>query len=257
MARHYLSIEFSTGRAYENSKEEKEGFEKHESTKGNVSYRKYYPKGIYGFLHSVETIKGNFGEQISVVLQKGDETFYLNIPVFSQSQDIDDFAASFIQVLPNLKKDGQYRVFPYSIEPTDGGKYTNRGVSVKTADVMQEVALDKVEKAYNYTRKGEAPIATDIPKLEWVEKFGKNTISAVSKEKKVDFLFGKLIEGCQKLGGNVDGTIRTFESKPKTNEPATTSKPKADATKNSSKPYATDKPKPPVTDNYFDDSLPF
>ena len=249
--KHYLSIEFGSGTAYEYSKEPQEGFEQHTGSTGNITYRKYYKKGIYGFLQKAEVIKGKFGEQLELTLQKGEETYFLKIPVFTQNGDVDEYCTSVIQVLPALKKDGAYRIFPYSITPSDGGKYTSRGVSIKTAKVIEEEALDKIEKVYNFLKKGATPTPTDIPALVWKEKMGKTSVTATSKEARTDFLFEKLILGCQSLGGNTDGTIRVIEQK-------STPEPQKPAAKKPSAPAKAQAPVNNISSTEADDSdLPF
>jgi hypothetical protein len=55
MTKNYLQLEFSTGLFFKYSKNEEQGYEKHVSTKGNTSYRKYYKEGITGVLESVSS----------------------------------------------------------------------------------------------------------------------------------------------------------------------------------------------------------
>lgn len=178
----YLNVEFSSGRAFEYSKEEKEGYEKHTSSKGNVSFRKYY-KGVTGVLESVSIRDTNFGQQVSLTLNDGDTVQYLPFSIYSPSGNVDNsFMESLITLLPNMNKGTRYTITPYNFTP-ENEQYAKTGVSVK-----DEVG-GKVEKAlsFSYYKDGKL-VPGDIPAIEWVKKLGKNRPSAVSLEKKDSFL---------------------------------------------------------------------
>ena len=101
MANIYLQHEFSTGKVYEFSKEAKEGFEEHTSTKGKVTYRGYYNKGLYGILKDVSVRDSKFGREISVAMtDKFGNTVYFNLALYDQKDNITDYAQSLIRVLP-------------------------------------------------------------------------------------------------------------------------------------------------------------
>ena len=62
LSKNYLQLEFGSGHFFDYSKEEKDGYVKHVSTKGNTSYRKYYKDGVEGTLDSVSIYDGKFGQ---------------------------------------------------------------------------------------------------------------------------------------------------------------------------------------------------
>ena len=192
----FLNVQFTDGKVYEQSKEPKEGFEEHVSTKGNKTYRKYYTKGIFGTLVSVEKRESPIGEQIQVTLKdKTGDYQNLQFSLYDTNGAVDNrFAESLLRVLPNLKKGENYRVYPYVMEAQGDYKYGSSGVSVHKANIEAETVNkeDKVEVFFRYLKKEETPTANDIPKLEFKEQRGKNRPTAVSIEAKTNFLYDVL-----------------------------------------------------------------
>lgn len=200
----YLQLEGATGRIFEYSKEEKEGFDKHESTKGNVSYRKYYTKGLFGELLNVGIREFSIGPQITLALKKGDDIQVLQMPLYSQDGNIDNrYAESLIRFLPNMKKGESYRLYPYAMDIKDS-KYKRYGVSVHLSpDPENETKGEKVVPYLNYSKNPKED--TDIPNLEWAMKAGKNRPTGASQDIKDEFLFQHLqnaVEGHLKYEGN-------------------------------------------------------
>lgn len=213
----YLQLEGKTGKIYEYSKEEKEGFDKHESTKGNVSYRKYYKKGLYGTLQNVSIRDSKIGEQVQVTVKNGNEYLNLQFPLYTQSANVDNrYAESLIRFLPNLKKGVEYRFYPYAMEVEDS-KYMRYGISVAIAtSVSEETVGDKVEPALSYAKepKGES----EIPNLVWKQVAGKNRPTAVSQEAKDEFLYNHLknaVEGHLAYSGSTSTSTPTQVEEPK------------------------------------------
>ena len=222
----YLQIEGKAGRVFEYSKAEKEGFEKYESSTGNVSYRKYYNKGVYGTLLNVSIRPSKIGEQLQVSVKNGDEYVNLQFPLYTEKGNIDSrFAESIIRFLPSLEKGKGYRFYPYAIEQ-EGTSYMNYGVSViNSPNPEAEEKGDKVEPflEYSKTPKGDK----QIPNLVWKESAGKNKPSAVSLEAKDEFLFDYLkeaVDGHLKYEGGSSNTSQ--ESTPKDTPKSEESKPK-------------------------------
>ena len=105
LSKNYLQLEFGSGHFFDYSKEEKDGYVKHTSTKGNVSYRKYFKDGVSGILESVSIYNGKFGQQISMNVKEGDEVYYLPIDIYDQSKQVDNtYAESLIKLLPDTTK---------------------------------------------------------------------------------------------------------------------------------------------------------
>ena len=193
----YLNVEFGTGRIYERSTEKKEGYEEFTSSKGNTSYRKYYPKGLYGTLTAIEKRDSPIGEQIQLTLKdKSGEYNNLQFGLYDANGNVDNrFAESLIRTLPNVKINTDYRIFPYVIEKSETSKYGSSGVSIVRADLEAETANkeDKVPVAYRYLTKDEIAGPNDVPKLVFKEQRGKNRPTATSMEEKTNFLYDVLM----------------------------------------------------------------
>lgn len=193
----FLNVQFTDGRIYEMSKEPKDGFEEHISTKGNKSYRKYYTKGVFGTLKSIEKRDSPIGEQIQLVLvDKTGDYQNLQFGLYDVQNNVDNrFAENLIRTLPNMKVGENYRIFPYVIDASESNKYGSSGVSVVRADIQTETANkeDKVELAFRYLKKDEVATENDVPKLEFKEQRGKNRPTAASIEAKTNFLYDVLM----------------------------------------------------------------
>lgn len=183
MTKNYLQLEFSTGLFFKYSKNEEQGYEKHVSTKGNVSYRKYFKEGVSGTLESVSIYEGSFGNQISMNIKNGDEVFYVPVDIADQKGNIDTYAESLIKFLPQLQKGMSVTIKGYNFTP-EGDKYAKIGISVS---VNGEKIKSKMTNAY--MNKEGVLVAGDIPALLWKkDALGKNKPTAVSQEAKNDYL---------------------------------------------------------------------
>lgn len=241
MAAKYLQLEGATGRIFQYSKTPQEGFDEHTSTKGNVSYRKYYNTGLYGVLQNVSIRDGKLGEQVQVSVKNDGEFLNLQFNLYSVGGNIDNrYAESLIRFLPNLKKGEGYRFYPYAMEQEDS-KYMKYGMSViKSPNVEAEEKGDKVEPFLSYNKEGVGENV--IPNLVWKEIAGKNKPSAVSLEAKDEFLFGHLKSA-------VDGHLAYDKNASTTSTPT----PKTD--NSNSTPTNSEAPVVDDTDEY--DDLPF
>lgn len=187
VSKNYLQLEFGSGKFFEYSKEEKAGHEKHTSSKGNVSYRKYYNDGVEGVLDSASIYEGKFGNQISLNIKNGEEVYYVPVDINDQRGNIDTFAESLIKVLPSLNKGDNIAIRAYNFTP-EGEKFAKIGISVK----VDGVKIKGLTNAYVDKGTGK-PVAGDIPALVWKkDALGKNKPSAVSLEAKDDYLLGVL-----------------------------------------------------------------
>jgi len=105
MANKYLQIEFKSGNLFEYSKEQKEGFEEHKNSKGNVSYRKYYKEGIFGVYKGTTLRDTDFGKEVSIFMVDGNgDNNFISFPLFDQSKNIAAYAESLITVLPSMEQ---------------------------------------------------------------------------------------------------------------------------------------------------------
>ena len=183
MTKNYLQLEFGSGLFFDYSKDEKQGYDKHTSTKGNVSYRKYYKDGISGILESVSIYEGKFGNQISMNIKNGDEVFYVPVDIADQKGNVDTYAESLIKFLPQLQKGMAVTIKGYNFTP-EGDKYAKIGISIS---VNGEKIKSEMTNAY--MNKEGVLVEGDIPALTWKkDALGKNKPTAVSQEAKNDYL---------------------------------------------------------------------
>lgn len=194
MTKNYLQLEFSTGLFFKYSKNEEQGYEKHVSTKGNTSYRKYFKEGVSGVLESVSIYEGSFGNQISMNIKNGDDIYYVPVDIADQKGNVDTYAESLIKFLPQLEKGMNVSIKGYNFTP-EGDKYAKIGISVS---VDGEKLKANMTNAY-YNKEGEL-VSGDIPPLVWKkDALGKNKPSAVSQEAKNDYLLSVLKEQTDRL----------------------------------------------------------
>jgi hypothetical protein len=213
MTKNYLQLEFGSGLFFDYSKDEKQGYEKHTSTKGNMSYRKYYKDGIIGILESVSIYEGKFGNQISMNIKNGDDVFYVPVDIADQKGNVDTYAESLIKFLPQLEKGMNISVKGYNFTP-EGDKYSKIGISFSVDGVKI-----KSEMTNAYMNKDGVLVAGDIPALVWKkDALGKNKPSAVSQEAKNDYLLGVLKVQTDRLKW-VSGSPEAPASHPQTEAP--------------------------------------
>ena len=194
MNKNYLQLEFSTGLFFKYSKNEEQGYEKHVSTKGNTSYRKYYKEGITGVLESVSIYEGSFGNQISLNVKNGNDVYYVPVDIADQKGNVDTYAESLIKFLPQLEKGMNIAVRGYNFTP-EGDKYAKIGISVSVNG--QKI---KANMSNAYFNKEGVLVPGDIPAVAWKkDALGKNKPTAVSLEAKNDFLLEVLKRETERL----------------------------------------------------------
>ena len=242
LSKNYLQLEFGSGHFFDYSKEEKEGYVKHTSTKGNVSYRKYFKDGVSGILESVSIYDGKFGQQISMNVKDGDEIYYLPVDIYDQSKQVDNtYAESLIKLLPLLEKGQNVTVSGYNFKPDDS-KYSKIGFSIKVSGEKL-----KSEITNSYYKDGEL-VPGDVPAIVWVEKLGKKKPSSSSIEVKDEFLLSLLEREEARLTWKKESTNEA--EAPKKEEQPKESAPKAQTPA----PAETNSTPTPSED---DDDLPF
>lgn len=240
LSKNYLQLEFGSGHFFDYSKEEKDGYVKHTSTKGNVSYRKYYKDGVSGILESVSIYDGKFGQQISITIKEGDEIYYLPVDIYDQSKQVDNtYAESLIKLLPLLEKGQNVTITGYNFKPEDS-KYSKIGISIKVSGEKL-----KSEITNSYYKDGEL-VPGDIPAIVWVEKLGKKKPSAASIEAKDEYLLSILEREEARL------TWKNNDNQNSSNEA-----PKEQATKQEAAKSEPEAPAMPPSNSDDDDDLPF
>ena len=194
MNKNYLQLEFSTGLFFKYSKNEEQGYEKHVSTKGNTSYRKYFKDGITGVLESASVYEGSFGNQISLNVKNGNDVYYVPVDIADQKGNVDTYAESLIKFLPQLEKGMNIAIRGYNFTP-EGDKYAKIGISVSVNG--QKI---KANMSNAYFNKEGVLVPGDIPAVAWKkDALGKNKPTAVSLEAKNDFLLEVLKRETERL----------------------------------------------------------
>ena len=194
MNKNYLQLEFSTGLFFKYSKNEEQGYEKHVSTKGNTSYRKYFKDGITGVLESVSIYEGSFGNQISLNIKNGNDVYYVPVDIADQKGNVDTYAESLIKFLPQLEKGMNIAVRGYNFTP-EGDKYAKIGISVSVDGQKLKANMSNA-----YFNKEGVLVPGDIPAVAWKkDALGKNKPTAVSLEAKNDFLLEVLKRETERL----------------------------------------------------------
>lgn len=191
----YLSIDYTSGNFYENSKEPREGFEEHQAQKtGKISYRRYHPGGVFGKLMNAGIRTSPIGDQCSITLMsEAGDVFYISMGIYTADGGIENnFMEKLISLLPNLNKGEEYLLYPFAFTPAKKEGDTKeprmiRGITIKNAN------NDKIEKAYTNAYKDAEGVVTegDIPYLDFAQRpDGKIRPTAVTQELKTN----KLIE---------------------------------------------------------------
>jgi len=207
--KNYLQLDKTQGSFYVYSKEEKDGYKKHESTTGKVSYRKYFDKGVTGKLDSVTIYESDYGKQISMSIVNDNEQYYAPVEIFDQRGNVNLYAESLIKFLPLLEKQQSIVLYPYRFIP-EGSTYSKAGVSITINGEKQKSA---VTNSY-YTKEGEL-VAGDIPAVKWVEKLGKKSPSAASLEAKDDYLLAMLETAVERLTWKTGTSNNDSSAQPK------------------------------------------
>lgn len=196
----YLELNGKEGRFFEYSKEPKEGFEKHTKESGDVSYRKTYEKGAIGKLKYINEKEDDFGKgkvksAVLVVEDENNDNLYLKVPVMNSKGSLNEYFEDLATLLPNLKVGETYRVYPYSMDTTYTNKTgevkptTNRGFSISTYDVANDVKLVKIERAHKYGEGG------DIPDVIWTPETDMGVTKNVKNDKeKRNFLYNSFLK---------------------------------------------------------------
>lgn len=190
--KNYLQVNYD-GSIFQYSKDPKDGFVEHKNSKGNVSYRKYFNKGVDGELVDIFKRNNQYkngAEELSLVLKDGEDENVLVFNVLNQDgSSIDEFTEPLLTLLPKMNKGSRYNVNNWFMKKGDtvNGeevKYNRKGVTVKLDG-------NKIQSdiTFEYTKKDGTHVAGDVPQLVWKEVAGKNRPTAASKEARLIYLY--------------------------------------------------------------------
>lgn len=251
----YLGLEFGTGTLYEYSKTEKEGFEKHVSTKNNISYRKYHKSGAFGILRGISVRPGKLGDQLSIALSgANDINYYVNIGLRDGNSSIDTYASSVISFMPNLILGEPYKVAPWAMERKDNPEKKNYGFSFKYANIETE-EFDKVtiipKLSFSYYKDGEL-VEGDVPAGVWKKKAGKDFLDTTDRD---EYLWNVLEQYKSESSSEDKGTyVHTPGAvQPQATEPQDATKAQAPVSKTAAKVETVEVEE----EDEEDDTLPF
>lgn len=231
----YLQLESSTGKLYEYSKTEKDGFVRHE-VEGNdgskkIAYRRYYDNGIFGTLLGMSRREQDMGGKkvmtISCIFETVEQDrIFINVPLFNAKSDIQNYAIALISYLPSLQVGKAYRFYPFAIEQENSDRKTY-GVSIKHAR-LSDNAVDNINKIARLTFEvgdGNGGVKTpgDIPRTEYDIVMDKPTPNNKARN---TYLWEKL-KACEILpnlsNGSGNTALKTFDStKPEEEAPVAT-----------------------------------
>lgn len=265
MNKHYLDLDYKNMCFYEYSGSPKEGFEEHTNGAGKVSYRKLYKKGVFGILQSVSVVKTDRGHILSFRMLLNDDLYLASFPLYDQKGTFDNrFIEPLIPMLANMRKEGAYRIFPWSMESTtstkkDGSPRMMYGVSVKEANLdnltVGEGDEGKIQPTFRRRKKEEKFDATKhLPDLEFVEEYGSWKPTAVSIDVRKSFLKDLLDKALVDLGYDKEESNTNTQQSAQ----ATTAKAEKPATQQATVATAQDMSAPTedLSDEDYDD-LPF
>ena len=125
----YLQIDYGKKSMYIWSGEEKEGFEKHVSDKGKVSYRKYV-NAVSGKLSAVYFKDGNFGPELTMVFEDSDGRYSLSFGIDSS------VFMNIARSIENVDISKNVRLAIYEHRADNGKSYF--GTSLSYPDILNE-----------------------------------------------------------------------------------------------------------------------
>lgn len=192
----YLKVEFGTGNFFERSKEPKEGFKEHLSTKGNISYRKMYDRGVGGEVKGLALKDTPIGKEMEFKLYSSEEDVWYVIcfPLYSVNGDISEFSQSLLNKCPGINLGDKIAISGYNFTP-EGGSRNYVGFSIK---LDGEKLNDTYSRSF-YQKDDNVLVEGDIPPLVWKEQLGKRRPTASSKEAITDFFINVLEKQIDRL----------------------------------------------------------
>ena len=149
----YLQLDFGKKAMYIYSKEEKDGFEKYTSSKGNVSYRKYVT-AVSGYIVNAYFREGNFNDEFVLVFEDEGERFSIQIGI------TDSIFSSLARSILNIDVSKRVRFSVY--ESRGEGDKTYFGLSLTYPE-----QLDKDGKAEFVEWGDELPKGKQLRNGKW------------------------------------------------------------------------------------------
>lgn len=125
----YLQIDYGKKSMYIWNAEEKEGFEKHTSDKGKVSYRKYV-NAVSGKLVGTYFKDGNFGPELAMVFQDDDGRYSISFGIDSS------VFMNIARSIENVDISKTVRLAIYEHKSDNGKSYF--GTSLSYPDVLND-----------------------------------------------------------------------------------------------------------------------
>lgn len=118
----YLQIDYGKKSMYIYSGEEKEGFEKHTSDKGRVTYRKYI-SAVSGHIVATYFRDGNFGPELTMIFEDEDGRYSLSMGIDSS------VFMNIARSVENIDIDNVVRLAIYESKSDNGKSYFGTSLS--------------------------------------------------------------------------------------------------------------------------------
>lgn len=221
--KNYLQVNYD-GSIFQYSKDQKEGFVEFTNSKGKVSYRKYFNKGVDGVLTGITKQNNQYlnnAEELKVTLENNGDENILSFTVLNQDgTSLDEYTQGLVILLPKMNKGETYNINNWFMRKGDtiNGeeiKYNKKGVTVK-----QNGEKLKSDITFEYIKgrgtENETHVKGDVPMLQWKEIAGKNRPTAASKEAQLEFLYTLLENQIERINGT---STPKKEETPKAKEP--------------------------------------
>lgn len=199
------------GSIFQYSKDPKDGFVEFTNSKGKVSYRKYFNKGVEGVLTSIKKENNQYlngAEEIKLTLTDGEELNILSFMILNQGGDqLDEYAQSLVTLLPKMNKGETYNINNWFLKKGDNingqeVRHNKKGITLK-----QDGTKIKSDVTFEYVKgRGtdqEEHVKGDVPMLQWKEIAGKNRPTAASKEIQLEFFYSMLENEITRISGEV------------------------------------------------------
>lgn len=223
--KNYLQVNYD-GTIFQYSKDQKEGYVEFKNSKGKVSYRKYFNKGVEGELTGIFKKNNehiNNRQEVSLVLQNGEDENILTFVVLNQDgNQVDEYTEALAFILPRMNKGTRYNVNNWFMKKGDSingevVKYNNKGVTVKLEGNKLKTELT-FEHIKNRGTVDEKHVPGDVPMLVWENIAGSNRPSAVSKENRLKFSYGLLESQISRISGTAEQSNDVAKSMPNTSD---------------------------------------
>lgn len=192
-----IYLRYSQGQLFEQSREQKEGYETFKLIDGTESknFRKYY-ESITGKFTGIrrKEAKGDFGDAFIFFFEGEKDTYWVEFNVTTSKGTMNPSLMSFTENLKTMKVGTEYRLWPFKTEPSEQYKRSIDGISVSevlpSGDLRKFGREDKFSRTYRDRETNEVTEG-DIPEIKFSYRETTKKWS-VDQEEAEDFLIGAI-----------------------------------------------------------------